>query len=77
MTRCETCKRGRTDYGEFDRHEYAEEVEKDLERWPFRCAKETPCTRRENEGVPGGDSECAYEEVLVRGEVRGKVEVGR
>lgn len=52
-------------------------MEEDLQRRPFTRAEETPSARRENEGVPSGHGKSADEEVLVGGEMRGQVEVGR
>lgn len=67
----------RTNDGELDGHEDAEEVIEHLEDGPLGGLHEAPGAGRENEGVPCGDGESADEKVLVGGEMGRKVERGR
>ena len=41
----------------------------EFERWPFFGAEELPGPRGKNEGVPSGNGQRAYEEILVSREV--------
>lgn len=63
-----------TDDGEFEGHEYAEEMEKDLENGPFASAHESPGPGREDESIPCCDSQCADEKILVCTEMGRKIQ---
>ena len=64
----------RTNYCEFNGHQESEDIEQGLEDGPFWGLEEPPGAWGKNEGVPGCDCECADEEILVSGEMRGQVE---
>lgn len=64
----------RTDYGEGNWHEDPDKVIDDFEQGPFLGAKELPGPWGENEGIPGGDGQRAYEKVLVGRQVGRELE---
>jgi hypothetical protein len=63
-----------TDDGKLEGHKDAQEVEKDLENGPFTGAHKAPGPWRQDQSVPCCDSQCADQEVLVGGQVRGQIE---
>ena len=65
---------GRTRDGEANWHENPDKMINDFERGPFLGAKELPGPRGKNEGVPSGNGQRAYEEILVGREVGWELE---
>ena len=65
---------GRTGDGEANWHKESDEMVDDFERRPFLGAKKLPGPRGENEGVPSGDGQRAYEKILVSREVGRELE---
>jgi len=58
-----------THYNELNQHVKPEDMEKHLESRPTRFIREAPCARRENEGIPGNNSQSTDKEILVSAEM--------
>ena len=67
--------KGDGDDDKLDGHKIAEDLEDNLEHWPFLGLHQTPGAGRKDERVPCSDGERAHEEILVRAEMGRQVEI--